>query len=136
MSDKGLLKSAILNRFRWLLDMLYSPADLAEHLQVDKREIYDRYMRAGMPTQKDDKGRVWIYGPDATKWADENRRGAHRIKLAKDEGYCRRCKAARPIAGPVERTTMKSDRVCLKAKCPECGGTMLRIMGRAEHDQP
>jgi len=47
-----------------------------------------------------------------------------------DEGYCVKCKAKREMLNGKEVKT-KNGRRMLKGKCPECGTTMCRILGKA-----
>lgn len=50
------------------------------------------------------------------------------------EGYCVKCKAKREMADANE-VSMKGKggvkRKAMKGKCPKCGTTMFRIMGKA-----
>ena len=45
------------------------------------------------------------------------------------EGYCVKCKAKKEIADAKE-VTMKNGRRALKGKCPDCGTSMFRILGK------
>ncbi len=46
------------------------------------------------------------------------------------EGYCVKCKAKREISGG-EEVVMKNKMKALKGKCPKCGTTVMRILGKA-----
>jgi hypothetical protein len=48
--------------------------------------------------------------------------------MAKYEGYCVKCKAKREFEG--EETTLKNGRRAAKGKCPVCGTTVMRILGK------
>jgi hypothetical protein len=48
--------------------------------------------------------------------------------VAKYEGYCVKCKAKREFEG--EETTLKNGRRAAKGKCPVCGTTVMRILGK------
>jgi hypothetical protein len=49
--------------------------------------------------------------------------------LATYEAYCVKCKAKREFEG--EETTMKNGMKAAKGKCPVCGTTVMRILGKA-----
>jgi NAD-dependent SIR2 family protein deacetylase len=44
------------------------------------------------------------------------------------EAYCVKCKAKKPFTGHVEE---KNNRRMAKGKCPDCGTTLNRILGKA-----
>lgn len=49
----------------------------------------------------------------------------------KFEGYCVKCKAKREVpAGEPERTS--NGMLMVKGRCPECGTTVCRILGKAK----
>lgn len=45
------------------------------------------------------------------------------------EAYCVKCKAKREMQNGKESKTVKGTRM-MKGKCPECGTTMCRILGK------
>ena len=49
--------------------------------------------------------------------------------MDKQEGYCVKCKAKRPIAD-AKTVTMKNKRNALKGKCSKCGTGMYKILGK------
>ena len=48
--------------------------------------------------------------------------------MAKYEAYCVKCKAKREFEG--EEVTLKNGRRAAKGKCPVCGTTVMRILGK------
>ena len=54
-------------------------------------------------------------------------RGGERV--AQYEAYCVKCKAKRQFEG--EEVTLKNGRRAAKGKCPVCGTTVMRILGKA-----
>ena len=50
--------------------------------------------------------------------------------MADFEGYCVKCKAKAKISGGEEVVT-KNKRKMLKGKCPKCGTTVCKILGKA-----
>ena len=48
--------------------------------------------------------------------------------MAQYEAYCVKCKAKREFEG--EKVTLKNGRSAAKGKCPVCGTTVMRILGK------
>jgi hypothetical protein len=48
--------------------------------------------------------------------------------MAQYEAYCVKCKAKRTFEGEV--VTLKNGRKAAKGKCPVCGTTVMRILGK------
>ena len=108
-----------------LLDMLYTPAELAEDLGIEKRAVYERLIPAGLPHTKDGDGRVWIHGPEAARWILESGR-VGKVPLAENEVYCMRCQRAVPLIDP-KRIRSKAINVSfLKSTCPVCGAAVYK----------
>ena len=59
---KGRLDGNQRNRLVRLLNMLYSPSELANEIGFTKRQVYRVYIPLGCPHEKDSKGRNWING--------------------------------------------------------------------------
>jgi hypothetical protein len=55
-------------------------------------------------------------------------RGKERTNMAQYEAYCVKCKAKREFEG--EEVTLKNGRKAAKGKCPVCGTTVMRILGK------
>ena len=128
MNNAKLLPSAARIRANALLDMLYSPSDLAEELRIDVRAIYEKLIPAGMPYTKDIAGHLWLHGPEVACWVRKLKSG-HR-PLRDDEVYCLRCRAAVPLVKP--KRVIQNSFAMLKAKCPRCGAKVNR--GVKTHD--
>lgn len=114
-------------RFRaWgLLDMLYTPAELAEELQVDRDVIYHQLIPAGLPHQRDTIGHIWIHGPTAATWILNQRRRKSRM-LEKNEFLCLHCRSV-VISDPSTFAPASSGRFhYVKAVCPTCGTTLCK----------
>ncbi|MCK4518950.1 MAG: hypothetical protein KAU12_02415 [Candidatus Omnitrophica bacterium] len=45
------------------------------------------------------------------------------------EAYCVKCKAKKEMQ-EAQEVTMKNGRTAMKGKCPDCGTSMFRIMGK------
>ena len=50
--------------------------------------------------------------------------------VAQYEAYCVKCKAKRTFEGEV--VTLKNGRKAAKGKCPVCGTTVMRILGKSD----
>ena len=49
--------------------------------------------------------------------------------MATYEAYCVKCRAKREFEG--EEVTLKNGRKAAKGKCPVCGTTVMRILGKS-----
>ena len=123
---KRLLDGNTLRRFGHLLDMLYTPAEVAEEIGVDTRMIYERLLPAGLPNTKDDAGHIWIHGIAAKRWALAQRKARHH--LAVGEGFCVHCKAVVKLND--SKREHKNGVDMLRGKCPKCEHTIVRLLGR------
>ena len=47
------------------------------------------------------------------------------------KGYCVKCKKSREMKNE-QQVTLKNGRRAAKGKCPECGTSMFRILGKAK----
>jgi hypothetical protein len=63
-------------------------------------------------------------GPEAYLETESTRGG----EMAQYEAYCVKCKAKREFEGEV--VTLKNGRRAAKGKCPVCGTTVMRILGK------
>lgn len=64
-----------------------------------------------------------LSGPEA--YLEKGSRGG---EMAQYEAYCVKCKAKREFEGEV--VTLKNGRRAAKGKCPVCGTTVMRILGK------
>jgi hypothetical protein len=83
---------------------------------------------AAAPPANGSPYRVWHRGRPNT--ADETRRGTVAQKAQTYEGYCVKCKEKRTFDGNVE--VSKTGMEMAKGKCPVCGTTVNRILGKAK----
>jgi hypothetical protein len=82
----------------------------------------DRTTRHGPPRRR--------AAPRAAREADDTRRGTVAQKAQQYEGYCVKCKEKRTFDGNVE--VSKTGMEMAKGKCPVCGTTVNRILGKAK----
>lgn len=68
MKKKGRLNGRQRSRLSGLLDMLYTPSELASEVGFSVRQVYRVYVPAGCPVFRDEKGRLWINGKGFFDW--------------------------------------------------------------------
>jgi len=126
-----LLPADVQRRAKGLLDMLYTPDDLADDLGIPQRMVYRRLIPAGLPHTKDSRGHIWIPGPEASQWIDHLFKGK-RFVLGDGQAYCMKCGKAVTIVNPKRWKAGKL--TLLKGTCPHCGVTVNR--GVKQNGQP
>ncbi len=128
---KGRLNLNQKNRLAKLLDMMYSPSELANEIGFCKRQIYRVYVPLGCPHKKDDRGYLWINGILFRSWVKEIYK---KQKLNQNEAFCLTCKKAVAMIGKEK----KQDDLLLyyQCKCQNCGRVITRIIKRGKplHD--
>ena len=131
MTKNNLLSREARLRANGLLDMLYTPAELADELGIDQRDIYRRLLPAGIPCRKDKTGHIWLHGPEIAQWVQ----GLHAVRrsMGESEAYCLKCRSAVPLRKPVLVNRGKFN--LLQATCPQCGTTVNRGVKGKRNDQ-
>jgi hypothetical protein len=117
------LPSSVIVRSSALLDMLYSPNELADELVVPARSIRE-WITKGLPYQRDRRGHLWVSGRELYQWVETTRSVRPRCPLGSDEAFCLRCRRRVKLVNPIV-----SDRVTpplLTGTCPHCGTTVNR----------
>jgi hypothetical protein len=120
----GRLRGKQLIRLKYLLDSLYTPYELAEYIDITRRQIYRVYRPMGMPTYKDSQDRrgYLINGASFREWYQKT---YSKTRLSDLECYCLSCKAAVQIVNPEERT---SGGITFSISyCPDCGRKISKI---------
>ena len=97
--------------------MLYSPAELAEELKINKRDVYRKLIPGGLPNMRDKEGHVWLHGSEVARWIRELKSG-HK-KLADREAYCLKCRRVVVMVEP--RRVKQGKLTILKGSCSVCG---------------
>jgi hypothetical protein len=67
-----------------LLDMLYSPKELADEIGVHTDQIYRVYVPLGCPSERDEKNHIFINGKAFAEWYGKQ---YAKLKLAQDETF-------------------------------------------------
>ena len=110
-------------RLTKLLDMMYTPAELAKEVGFTVRQVYRVYLPAGCPHERDKERHIWINGKTFREWANEQYK---KRKLGKDETFCMTCKRPVKIVNPVEAQQGRLKYVL--SSCPNCGRKLTRII--------
>ena len=122
---KGRLNGTQRNRLVHLLDMLYTPIELAEEVGFTRRQVYRVYIPAGCPHQRDEKQHIWINGKAFREWCEET---YPRVSIAQDEAFCLTCKRAVKLINPTKQ--QKGRLHYWISTCPNCGRKLARIITR------
>ncbi len=128
---RKLLSKRAKTRAEGLLDMLYTPQELAEELLIDRQKVYSDLLPAGMPHTQDESGLVWLHGLTVAAWIktiDQR----YEVHVPEGHTYCVHCKAAVKL---VRATRMPHGKVdLLQAECPQCGSRINRFVRRERRD--
>ena len=109
-------------RLQYLLDMLYTPSELAEELGITVRQFYRVYITLGCPCVRD-RGRVYIHGLSFAEWYFSTYPS---LSMGANEGYCLTCKKPVTMSDPVLK---KSGGLSYYVfKCPKCKRKISRIV--------
>lgn len=130
MMGKKLLTRNVIIRSAGLMDMLYTPAEIAKELGISKHNLYHGLIQLGLPHDKDKDGHLWMHGPEVARWIREQSKGKHHA-LADDEAYCLRCRAVVPLQEA--RRIRRGRFLLLQGTCPTCGATVNK--GTKKHDK-
>lgn len=120
---KGRLNGIQRNRLKSLLDMLYSPSELASEIGVHIDQVYNVYVPLGCPHERDTRNHILINGKHFAKWYGEV---YPKITLAQDETFCKTCKKGVTIYQPKRKAI--GNFVYVLSVCPNCGRRLTKIL--------
>jgi hypothetical protein len=121
----GRLDGQQLTRLIKLLDMLYTPAELAQEVGFTTRQVYRVYIPAGCPHEKDQNKRIWINGKAFREWCLKVYK---KVDLSYDETFCLTCRKAVKILNPERK--QKGRLIYDVSFCPECGRKLAKIIDK------
>jgi DNA-directed RNA polymerase subunit RPC12/RpoP len=128
---RGRLKGNQLRKLAGLLDMLYTPVELAMEIGFTRRQVYRAYLPLGCPNERDEAKHVFINGHAFREWYTKTYR---KLELAENEAYCLSCKKVVLII--IAEKMQKGNYRYWSANCPNCGGKISKaISNRRLHDQ-
>lgn len=120
---KGRLNGTQRMKQKSLLDMLYTPAELAATIGISRRQIYRVYRKLGMPCTIDETKHVFINGKDFRNWYHET---YPKTKLEPNQAYCKTCGQGMPLTNP--QVCEKDGLTYKKSKCPICERILVRFV--------
>lgn len=130
---KGRLDGNQRNRLAKLLDMMYTPKEIADEIGFSVRQVYRVYIPAGCPCQRDLINHVWINGKAFRNWVNDF---YQKRELGLNEAFCLTCKQAVTMVNP-ERV-QDGRLIYYLCNCPRCGRKLARIVtrGSCSNDLP
>ena len=120
---KGRLKGFQRLALAKLLDMEYTPGELAMEVGFTRRQVYRVYIHYGLPYRRDETKHLWINGKAFREWYEAT---YPRIKLGIDEGFCLTCKKGVKMNNP--KREKRKRLVYWVFNCPTCGRKIPRII--------
>lgn len=124
---KGRLNGNQRNRLANLMNMMYSPSELADEIGFERRQVYRVYIPLGCPHDRDQHNHIWINGIVFKNWALELHR---KRELSKDEAFCLTCKKQVKMIHPVMKN--KDGLIFNICNCPNCGRKISKIITRVK----
>jgi hypothetical protein len=119
----GRLDGVQRNKLKSLFDMLYTPKELASEIGINVNQIYSVYIPLGCPTERDNARHIFINGRDFSTWYLSF---YVKLRLGKDETFCKTCKGAVKIFQPVQK--VKDGLTYVLSVCPSCGRGLTKII--------
>jgi uncharacterized protein with PIN domain len=127
---QGRLNGIQRNRLFKLLEMFYTPAELAQEIGFTTRQVYRVYIPAGCPHEKDQNKRIWINGKAFKEWYFQTYK---KVELRQDETFCLTCRKAVKVVKPERR---KKERLVYDVSlCPDCGRKLAKIINKEKRGQ-
>ena len=124
---RGRLHNNQLRQLYCLLDMLYTPSELAASVGFTRRQIYRVYIPSGCPHERDETGHILINGHAFQRWYRETYK---KLELASNEAFCVSCKAAVIMESPT--IEVRGTYQYYKSSCPTCNRTITRAITNRE----
>jgi hypothetical protein len=119
-------------RLQALLEMEYTPQQLADAIGCCRDTVYRGFVPAGCPHRRNKRGHIFINGAELSQWYEDNQ--PPKIKMAPDEAWCFGCNRPVKMQPPFE---IKPSNRCLElvsCQCPHCGTTVNRARARRSKD--
>ncbi|SRR5258706_8283353 len=122
---RGRLKGNQLRKLPGLLDMLYTPSELADSVGFTRRQVYRAYLPLSCPHERDEAGHVFINGQQFKLWYQDTYK---KLKLNEDEGFCLACKCAVKLLKPISK--QRGNYQYWEATCPNCNRRLAKAITR------
>lgn len=129
---RGRLNGIQRNRLKRLLDMMYTPRELAEEIGFNVDRVYMVYIPGGCPHERDAQRHIWINGKNFKRWFEDVYK---KRSLKPDEAFCLTCKRAVKMRNPEKK--QQDGLIYFLCSCPRCGRVLARIVDykRKKNDQ-
>ena len=124
---RGRLDGRQRNRLISLLNMLYTPKELAEEIGFNVRQVYRVYLPLGCPHSRDERRHIWINGKSFRTWVLEIYK---KRPLKSNEAFCLSCKKAVPMKNKKRR--QKGNLFYFLCECPNCGRKLNRFINKGK----
>ena len=125
--DKVLLKGRLSGRQRLrlngLLDMLYTPDELAIEIGFNQEQVYRAYVPLGCPHEREGRNHILINGKKFSAWYKSN---YGKTEVGQDEIFCMTCKRPVKLVSPEVKQNGKL--TYLLSTCPICGRRTSKII--------
>jgi hypothetical protein len=125
------LDQAAVARLGRLLHMEYTPAELADELGCNARQIRQTALPQGCPHRRDERDHIWIIGSEFRQWY-QGTQAKTRHPMQDDEAWCLRCGRAVVMDGPLTVVPRHGRAELVKGFCYLCGGRVNRLRSRTE----
>jgi hypothetical protein len=120
---KGRLNGSQRNKVKGLLNMMYSPKELADEIGINKNQIYRVYLPLNCPHEKDSLGRISFHGLSFRIWYENLYR---KVRLEKNQAWCVSCKKIVDVSDSKRYT--KGRLIYDLSACPICGKCVAKII--------
>ena len=111
------------NRLKRMLDMMYTPRELAEEIGVNVDRVYMVYIPGGCPHERDNNRHIWINGKAFRDWFEEV---YAKRNLQPGQAFCLTCKKAVEMVSPERK---RKDKLIFDlCICPNCGRKLTKIV--------
>lgn len=125
---RGRLSGTQRIKLRGLLNMMYTPAELADVIGESRRQFYRVYIPLGCPHERQANGRIFINGKAFRAWYEDT---YWMPPLGPDEAFCKTCYTPVKMQDPSQ--SKGKDCTLAFSRCPKCGRKIARILTRSKH---
>lgn len=125
---EGRLDGSQRMRLGKLLNMFYTPSELASEIGCTTRQIYRVYVPLGCPHIQDEKKHHTINGKAFAEWYEAT---YPKKTLLEDEAFCLTCKKPVKMHNPTQQK--KGLLIYWISICPVCGRKLPRIISKEKN---
>jgi len=126
---KGRLNGTQRMRLGKLLNMLYTPNELANEIGFTQRQVYRVYIPLGCPSIKDERNHRWINGREFAEWYEAT---YPKLTLSEDQAFCLGCKRVVAMSNPKRHKKGKLHYWIFN--CSNCGNKVAKIITKDKNE--